>query len=84
VSANGGISLPLLILHDGKVLQFPFVKVAVVIDIADFLLAIAADLAERGGIDEIDVPFDQFGKCYFRPGPRVLTKQFIVRLHIYL
>ena len=47
-------------------------------------MGIAADLSERGGIDEIDMPFDQFGECYFRPSPGVFAKQFIISLHIVL
>ena len=47
-------------------------------------MGIATGLAERGGINEIDVPFDQFGESGFGPGPGVLAKQFIVRLHIRL
>ena len=45
-------------------------------------VSITANLPERSRIDEIDVPFDEFGECYFRPSPGVLAKQFMVRLHI--
>ena len=37
-------------------------------------VGIAADLAERGGIDEVDVAFDEVSECYFRPSPGVLAK----------
>lgn len=44
-------------------------------------VSIAGNLAESDGINEIDVPADQFGEGFFGTSLGVVAKQFVVRLH---